>query len=69
MILRANSLVYDNGDPYIYVRKTKHPNLEYEYVITGGKDHKVMIERRGTYEKHFAKLQEWTRDHFALWRR
>ena len=59
-------LLYDNGDPYIYVRKTRHPNPEYEYVITGGEDHKVGIESADTYEKHFAKLEDWTRKHFPF---
>ena len=42
-------VLYDNGDPYIYVKKTKHPNPEYEYVITGGEDHKVGIESAETH--------------------
>lgn len=59
-------LLYDNGTPYIYVRKTEHPKPEYEYVITGGEDHKVGIESVDTYETHFAKLEEWTREHFPF---
>jgi len=59
-------LLYDNGDPYIYVKKTEHPNPEYEYVITGGEDHKVGIESGDTHEKHFAKLEKWTRGHFPF---
>ena len=59
-------LLYDNGDPYIYLKKTEHPNPEYEYIITGGEDHKVGIENAATYNTHFAKLEQWTKDHFPF---
>ena len=59
-------LLYDNGAPYIYVKKTEHPNPEYEYIITGGEDHKVGIESAETYQTHFAKLEGWTRKHFPF---
>ena len=51
----------DNGDPYINVKKTEHPNPEYEYVITGGEGHKFEIESTETYQTHFAKLEGWTK--------
>ena len=54
-------VLYDNGDPYIYVKKMKHPNPEYEYVITGGEDHKVGIEGAETHQIPFAKLEGWKR--------
>lgn len=59
-------LGYDNGDPYIYVKKTEHPDPEYEYVITGGEDRKVGIETGDTYQEHFMKLEKWTREHFPF---
>ena len=55
-------VLYDNGDPYIDVKKTEHPNPEYEYVITGGEDHKVGIENAETFQPPFAKLEGWTRN-------
>ena len=48
-------LLNNNGDPYIYVKKTEHPNPEYEYVITG-EDYKVRIESVETYKTQFANL-------------
>src|SRR5258706_1403192 len=59
-------LLYDNGDPYIYVKKTEHPNSEYEHVITGGEDHKVRIESAATYKAHFAKLEQWMKDYLPF---
>lgn len=57
-------LLYDNGDPYIYVRKTAHPDPNKEYIVTGGEDHKVAQETKEGYDSHFKKLVEWTKQHY-----
>lgn len=59
-------LIYDNGDPYVYVKKTAHPDPKYEYIITGGEDHKVGQESPEGYEAHYKKLADWTRAHFPF---
>ena len=57
-------LIYDNKDPYIYVRKSGHPDSKKEYLIVGGEDHKVGIETQENYATHFANLEAWTRKTF-----
>ncbi|GAO45851.1 DAO-domain-containing protein [Saitoella complicata NRRL Y-17804] len=57
-------IVYDNADPYVYVRKTAHPNPELEYIVIGGEDHKVAQESPEGYEEHYKNLEAWTRDMF-----
>lgn len=56
--------LYDNSDPYIYVRKTSHPDPSKEYLITGGEDHKVGQETPEGYRSHFEKLVKWTKAHY-----
>ncbi|KAF8542508.1 hypothetical protein BDD12DRAFT_916256 [Trichophaea hybrida] len=50
-------LLYDNGDPYVYVRKTAHPDPKYEYLVVGGEDHKVRQETSEGYGKHYQHLE------------
>lgn len=57
-------LIYDNKDPYIYVRKSEHPDKDKEYLIIGGEDHKVGIEDQESYHSHFSNLEAWGREHF-----
>lgn len=57
-------LLYDNGDPYIYVRKTAHPSSTHEYLIVGGEDHKVGQESSTGYGKHYQHLEAWARKHY-----
>lgn len=59
-------LIYDNGDPYVYVKKTEHPDPKYEYIITGGEDHKVGQESSEGYGKHYDNLAAWTKAHFPF---
>lgn len=53
-------LLYNNDDPYIYVRKTSHPDKNYELVIVGGEDHAVGFHAEGMYNN----LVEWTKKHY-----
>lgn len=57
-------LLYDNSDPYIYVRKTAHPDPSKEYLVVGGEDHKVAQETPEGYDRHFKQLVDWTKAHF-----
>lgn len=57
-------LLYDNKDPYIYVRKTAHPKAGQAYLIIGGEDHKVGIEDASAYPSHFSNLEQWARENF-----
>ncbi|KAF8541003.1 hypothetical protein BDD12DRAFT_908971 [Trichophaea hybrida] len=59
-------LLYDNGDPYVYVRKTAHPDPKYEYLVVGGEDHKVRQETSEGYGKHYQHLEAWTRAHYPF---
>jgi hypothetical protein len=59
-------LLYDNGDPYIYIRKTAHPDPKYEYLVVGGEDHKVGQETSEGYGKHYQHLEAWTRAHYPF---
>jgi len=59
-----SALIYDNSDPYIYVRTTSHPAPNTQYLIVGGEDHKVGIESGDNYFTHFEKLMKWTKTHF-----
>lgn len=58
-------LLYDNDDPYIYVRKSAHPDSTKEYLIIGGEDHKVGKETKEGYHNHFSELEKWGRENFG----
>ncbi|KAI5803742.1 gamma-glutamylputrescine oxidoreductase [Geopyxis carbonaria] len=57
-------LLYDNADPYVYVKKTAHPDPSKEYLIVGGEDHKVGQETTAGYGQHYDNLAAWARAHF-----
>ena len=54
-------LIYDEADPYHYVRFTACDEKD-DYLVIGGADHKVGQERE---EGRFAELEQWTRDRFT----
>lgn len=56
-------LIYDNGDPYVYVKRL---NILTRNIITGGEDHKVGQESSEGYGKHYDNLAAWTREHFPF---
>ncbi|KAI1348380.1 FAD dependent oxidoreductase [Xylaria sp. FL0043] len=54
-------LLYDNADPYKYVRITRCDD-QHDYLVIGGSDHKVgQEEARGRFEE----LEQWTRERFT----
>ncbi|RPA99868.1 FAD/NAD(P)-binding domain-containing protein [Choiromyces venosus 120613-1] len=59
-----DKLLYTNSDPYVYVRKTAHPDPSKEYLVVGGEDHKVGQESPEGYETHYDNLIKWTQKHF-----
>jgi glycine/D-amino acid oxidase-like deaminating enzyme/nitrite reductase/ring-hydroxylating ferredoxin subunit len=63
-----DELLYSNHDmPYIYVRKTSHPEADKEYLIVGGEDHLVgMKHKPEDYRACFEHLERWTREHYKL---
>ena len=54
-------LIYDEADPYHYVRFTACDEKD-DYLVIGGCDHKVGQEQE---DGRFAKLEQWTRDRFT----
>ena len=54
-------LIYDEADPYHYVRFTACDEKD-DYLVIGGADHKVGQEHE---EARFAELEQWTRDRFT----
>ncbi|CCG84726.1 protein of unknown function [Taphrina deformans PYCC 5710] len=58
-------LLYDNKDPYVYVRLSEHSDPEKQYLIVGGEDHKVGIEDQSGYDAHFSNLEAWMRENFS----
>ncbi|KAK6513173.1 hypothetical protein TWF506_009337 [Arthrobotrys conoides] len=59
-----NYLLYDNSDPYIYVRTTSHPDASKKYLIIGGEDHKTGILSKEDYSAKFSKLVKWGKQFF-----
>ncbi|HEX8287240.1 MAG TPA: FAD-dependent oxidoreductase [Pyrinomonadaceae bacterium] len=55
------SLIWDNADPYIYVR-TQPENDLYDVLIVGGEDHRTGQEDDGA--QRFENLRQWTRTRF-----
>jgi glycine/D-amino acid oxidase-like deaminating enzyme/nitrite reductase/ring-hydroxylating ferredoxin subunit len=55
-------LIWDTGDPYVYVRLQREPT--YDVLIVGGEDHRTGQDDQSM--DHFANLEEWTRTHFPL---
>jgi glycine/D-amino acid oxidase-like deaminating enzyme/nitrite reductase/ring-hydroxylating ferredoxin subunit len=58
-------LLWDNGDPYYYIRlATLEQNSEYEILIVGGSDHKVGQEEHP--ERHYNEIEKWVRQHYPM---
>ncbi len=55
-------LLWDDGDPYHYVRLAEGSDDEHDLLIVGGADHKTGQEPHP--EHHYHKIEEWTREHF-----
>jgi len=57
-------LLWDNGDPYFYVRLASIGDGADELLIVGGSDHKVGQDEHP--EWRYTRLEEWTREHFPM---
>jgi glycine/D-amino acid oxidase-like deaminating enzyme/nitrite reductase/ring-hydroxylating ferredoxin subunit len=57
-------LLWDDGDPYHYVRLADAMDGEHDLLIVGGADHKTGQEPHP--EKHYHELEVWMREHFPL---
>jgi glycine/D-amino acid oxidase-like deaminating enzyme/nitrite reductase/ring-hydroxylating ferredoxin subunit len=55
-------LIWDDGDPYHYIRVTPGTDDEHDLLIVGGADHKVGQEPHP--EKHYRELEVWLRGRF-----
>jgi Rieske Fe-S protein len=55
-------LIYDQADPYKYVRFTECDD-KWDYAVVGGCDHKVGQE--DAWEERYQELEEWTRKRFT----
>jgi len=54
-------LIWDTGDPYIYVRT--HRDRDKDILIVGGEDHRT--GQADDMEERFARLEKWTRERFS----
>lgn len=54
-------MIYDQADPYKYVRFTACDKQD-DYLVVGGCDHKVGQEPE---DGRFAELEQWVRDRFT----
>ena len=54
-------VIYDQADPYKYVRLTACDEQD-DYLVVGGCDHKVGQEQENG---RFTELEQWTRDRFT----
>lgn len=58
-------LLWDNGDPYYYVRlTTPDEQSKHEILIVGGADHKVGQDEHP--EHRYAEIEKWVRQHFPM---
>ncbi|HEU4602944.1 MAG TPA: FAD-dependent oxidoreductase [Steroidobacteraceae bacterium] len=55
-------LLWDDGDPYHYVRIAEGTDEEHDLLIVGGSDHKTGQEPDP--QEHYRAIEEWTREHF-----
>ena len=55
-------LVWDDGDPYHYVRTTPVGDGVHDLLIVGGADHKTGQERHP--EEHYGSVEAWMRERF-----
>lgn len=58
----APMLLWDDDDPYHYVRLAEGTDDEHDLLIVGGADHKTGQEPHP--DEHYSALEEWTREHF-----
>ena len=56
------ALIWDDGDPYHYVRTTPAGDGEHDVLIVGGADHKTGQERDP--QAHYASVEAWARARF-----
>ena len=58
-------LLWDNGDPYYYVRlTTPDDKSEHEILIVGGADHKVGQDEHPAHR--YDEIETWARQHFPM---
>ena len=58
-------LLWDNGDPYYYVRlTTPDDKSEHEILIVGGADHKVGQDEHPAHR--YDEIEKWVRQHFPM---
>jgi Rieske Fe-S protein len=55
-------LLWDDGDPYHYVRLADGTDEEHDLLIVGGADHKTGQEQHP--ERHYHAIETWMREHF-----
>ncbi len=57
-----HALLWDDGDPYHYIRLADGGDEEHDLLIVGGADHKTGQEPHP--HEHYHEIEEWTRRHF-----
>ena len=58
-------LLWDNGDPYYYVRlTTPDEESEYEILVVGGADHKVGQDEHPAHR--YDEIEKWVRRHYPM---
>ncbi|MGH8762938.1 MAG: FAD-dependent oxidoreductase [Nitrosospira sp.] len=58
-------LLWDNGDPYYYVRLTTPDEAsEYEVLVVGGADHKVGQDEHPAHR--YDEIEKWVRRHYPM---
>ena len=55
-------LIWDNADPYIYVRT--QPETDYDVLIVGGEDHRT--GQAEDFDARFGRLVQWTQKRFPM---
>lgn len=59
--------VYDNNDPYVYVRQTASEKPGVSYLIVGGEDHRVGFESHpAQIQEHLDNLVTWTKKFYPM---
>lgn len=61
---RAASLLWDNDEPYHYVRPHRESTGSPPMIIVGGEDHKTGTETQT--HRRYERLEEWTRRNFDV---
>ncbi|MBL8497709.1 FAD-dependent oxidoreductase [Nitrosomonas sp. JL21] len=58
-------LMWDNGDPYYYVRlELRNPECDYDMLLVGGRDHKVGQDPHP--EHRYDEIEQWVRERFPM---